>query len=208
MQIKKCIYKWHRTLSILIAFPVLFWAMSGFLHPVMTTIRPHIQTQSAPNNQIDTAELKIPIYQVLQQNHIDSIYNFRIVKFNNTEYYQIFSDANTTPSYYSAVTGAALKNGDIIYAKVLAQHFLNDSIASTVSPIISTQEITHFDGEYKSVNQLLPVCKVSFQRPDGIRIYVDTRQSRFSYAEDNKRAVFNQLFSFFIPGHGWTILEI
>ncbi|HSC38876.1 MAG TPA: hypothetical protein VLD19_13435, partial [Chitinophagaceae bacterium] len=53
------------------------------------------------------------------------------------------------------------------------------------------------DNEYKYINRLLPVYKVSFDRPDGIRIYVETGQDRFAFAMDNKRAVFDRLFTFF-----------
>jgi len=35
---RKNIYKWHRTLSLIIALPVVRWAASGFMHPIMTNI--------------------------------------------------------------------------------------------------------------------------------------------------------------------------
>jgi hypothetical protein len=39
---KKKIYQWHRTTSLIIAIPVILWAASGFMHPIMTTIRPKV----------------------------------------------------------------------------------------------------------------------------------------------------------------------
>jgi hypothetical protein len=64
--------------------------------------------------------------------------------------------------------------------------------------------LTSYDNEYKSINRLLPVYRVSFNRPDGIRIYVETTQDRFSFAMDNKRAVFDELFRLF---HTWGWLD-
>lgn len=61
-----------------------------------------------------------------------------------------------------------------------------------------------YDNEYKSINRLLPVYRVSFARPDGIRIYVETTQDRFSFAMDNRRAVFDEIFRLF---HTWGWLD-
>src|SRR6202000_2257295 len=57
--------------------------------------------------------------------------------------------------------------------------------------------VSAFDNEYKSINRLLPVYKVSFDRADGIRVYVETTQDRFSFAMDNRRAVFDEIFRLF-----------
>jgi len=65
--------------------------------------------------------------------------------------------------------------------------------------------ITAFDKEYKSINRLLPVYKVSFERPDGIRIYVETTQDRFAFAMDNKRAAFDTVFRLL---HNWDWLDV
>ncbi|MBO9573824.1 MAG: hypothetical protein J7497_16680, partial [Chitinophagaceae bacterium] len=59
--IRKKIYRWHRTLSIIIAIPVLCWAISGFMHPLMTNIRPEVATQSLPPTGIDTSQIKVPL---------------------------------------------------------------------------------------------------------------------------------------------------
>ncbi|MBA4198150.1 MAG: hypothetical protein C0459_11415 [Chitinophaga sp.] len=61
-----------------------------------------------------------------------------------------------------------------------------------------------FDDEYKSINKLLPVYKVAFERNDDIRIYVETIQDRFAFAVDDKRAVFNKIFALF---HTWEWLN-
>jgi uncharacterized iron-regulated membrane protein len=54
------------------------------------------------------------------------------------------------------------------------------------------------------VNRLLPVHKVTFNRPDGIRVYVETMQDRYAFAMDNKRAVFDNIFQWL---HTWSWLD-
>lgn len=71
--------------------------------------------------------------------------------------------------------------------------------------VLNVSLIRAYDKEYKSINRLLPVYRVSFDRADGIRIYVETTQDRFSFAMDNRRAVFDELFRVF---HTWGWLDI
>jgi hypothetical protein len=74
----------------------------------------------------------------------------------------------------------------------------------TGSKISNVSRITAFNGEYKFINRLLPVYRVSFNRADGIRVYVETTQDRFAFAMDNKRAIFDNLFQLF---HTWSWLD-
>jgi hypothetical protein len=71
---------------------------------------------------------------------------------------------------------------------------MTDTTGATVSDV---ELVENFNSEYKYINRLLPVYKVSFARADGIRIYVETWQDRFAFAMDNKRAVFDTFFAWF-----------
>lgn len=62
--------------------------------------------------------------------------------------------------------------------------------------VLDEERLIQFDDEYGAINRLLPVYKVSFDRPDGIRIYVQTTQDRFSLAVDSRRAAFNGVFRY------------
>jgi len=90
------------------------------------------------------------------------------------------------------------------------KHDCCEAAKSCVSQTISKTKIKKiellksFNDEYKYVNRLLPVYKVSFDRSDGIRVYVQTTGDRFSYAVDNKRAMFDKIFSLF---HNWSWLD-
>lgn len=74
----------------------------------------------------------------------------------------------------------------------------------TGSKVANVSRLTAFDNEYKFVNRILPVYRVAFNRPDGIRLYVETTQDRFTFAIDNKRAVFDTIFQWL---HTWSWLN-
>jgi len=73
---------------------------------------------------------------------------------------------------------------------------------TTGNKVADVTYVTKFNKEYNSINRLLPVYKVSFDRPDGIRLFVETTQDRFSTAIDNKRYAFTVFFEF-VHQMGW-----
>ena len=240
--IRKNIYRWHRWSSLIIALPVVLWAASGFMHPVMTTIRPRVATQFLAATPLDTGSIKLPLQEALHKNSISSFHNFRLVHIDTNWFYQVQKTANEPPLYLSVINGKKLANGDALYAQYLAKLFLEGPAApepagtqyasinhedmmmpdkaagataehdccdaatacvlgnETGSPVAGIALLRSFDAEYKFINRLLPVYKVKFDRPDGIRVYVETTQDRFAFAMDNKRAVFDKIFGLF---HTW-----
>ncbi|RXK80758.1 PepSY-associated TM helix domain-containing protein [Filimonas effusa] len=228
---RRNIYKWHRWVSVIVAVPVLLWAVSGFLHPVMTNVRPQIASQVLPVERIDSGYIKMPLAQVLKQNGIDSLYSVRIIHIDTSWFYQVKTNAAGRLEYFSALNGNRLKRGDWLYAQYLAKYFLegvkHDSLTihkqkpanepvsqdccdaatdcvmnASGAEVANVALVTEFNEEYKPNNRLLPVYCVSFNRPDGIRIYVETGQSRFSAAIDDKRALFTRFFSL-VHTWGW-----
>jgi hypothetical protein len=261
----KQLYQWHRRLSIIIAIPVLLWASSGFMHPLMTNIRPAIATQGWSLPIIDSGRLSFPLPEALHKHHLDSFAAVRLVHIDTNWFYQVQPAARragaannpasapvspaiqpAVPVYLSCRNGNVLAAGDWLYAQYLARHFLEgDGTTPAVTPataspaaprpivvpaaytetapdccgaatecvlhpargakVANVSLLTSYDKEYKSINRLLPVYRVSFERPDGIRIYVETTQDRFSFAMDNKRAVFDEIFRLF---HTWGWLDV
>jgi len=271
MIMRKRIYQLHRRLSIVIAIPVLLWAISGFMHPVMTNFRPVIATQGIPPVPVDSARVRFSLAEALRKHHIDSISNFRFVHIDTNWFYQVQPAGNTAvPIYISCTNGNVLVAGDWLYAQYLARQFLEgaapyrmandgpetkkagrtdrDGMATNgngaaadgtgrpavemhVMPVSLAVSAAHdccgaatetvlnpvkgakvtnvsmlkaYDREYKTINRLLPVYRVSFDRPDGIRVYVETTQDRYSFAMDNRRAVFDEIFRLF---HTWGWLD-
>lgn len=245
--IKRKIYQWHRTVSIIIAVPVILWAISGFMHPIMTNIRPKVATQWIMPSVIDSTKINVSLKTALQLNKIDSFSNFRIVHIDTNWFYQIQPIAKKEPYYLSTATGKILHHGDWLYAQYLAKIFLEgqkkdstytDTLASRFfnksaihdccnaatecvlqvksgSKVKDVTYVSEFNKEYNSINRLLPVYKVSFEREDGIRIFVETTQDRFGTAIDNKRYAFTVFFEFFhqmgwlnFLGKGRLVVEI
>jgi hypothetical protein len=227
---RRNIYKWHRTSSLIIAIPVLLWALSGFLHPIMTNLRPKVAGQGLVEEAVDSSRIKVDLQDALQQNKIDSVYSVRLVHIDTSWFYQVKSTAQGRLEYFSTLNGKRLKRGDWLYAQYLAKLFLEGQpkkkteVAATeaVEPVAQdccdaatdcvmlsegaavtdVSVVSDFDGEYKSINRILPVYKVSFERPDGVRLYVETAQSRFALAVDNRRAAFTTFFSL-VHTWGW-----
>ncbi len=227
---RRNIYKWHRTLSLIIAIPVVLWAASGFLHPIMTTFRPKIATQFLTADAINSSKIKIPLQEALQKNNITQFHNFRFIHIEDNWFYQVQRTANELPVYISTQTGKRLPDGDKLYAQYIAKLFLEgkdgapkdtaaiapaehdccDAATSCVllndkgSKVSKVTLINDFDDEYKFVNRLLPAYKINFDREDGIRVYVETTSDKFAYAVDNKRAFFDKIFSLF---HTWSWMD-
>lgn len=201
---KKELYKVHRLLSFIIGIPVFLWAISGLLHPLMTSVRPHINTQAAPLDSLTPLEAVHfqSLLTICMQHGIHRFYKTRLININKNWYYQVQTSADTIPIYINANDGMLLPKGDQVYATMLACHFLGDSAAMPLPDPV--QRLTGFTKDYKYVNRQLPVYRVGFNREDSIAIYVDTQESRFSFAEDKHRNGFNRFFAFF---HTWSWLD-
>lgn len=127
---RKNIYKWHRTLSLIIAIPVLLWAVSGFMHPLMTNVRPKVAAQWIVPAVIDSNKIKVPLQTALQQNGIDSFESVRIIHIDTNLFYQV-KLTNRGLLYYSTATGKLLPKGDWLYAQYLARLFLEGQAQDT-----------------------------------------------------------------------------
>ncbi|OLY91488.1 PepSY-associated TM region [Cnuella takakiae] len=224
-------YRWHRITSLIVALPILLWTISGLLHPVINSSKPQVRNQSLPPTAIDTTRISLPLQQALQQNGIQYIHNFRIVKLYEVFYYQVQQPGIDTPTYINCASGTTLLNGDRNYAAYLAHQFLyaklkggtkqgghHHAAAASILPasfgtaqqplgkarIKSVQLLTHFDSEYKASNKILPVYRVTFDRADSIRLYIETPADRLVLAIDQRKAWFTQFFSI---THSWSFLN-
>lgn len=147
---RKNIYKWHRQLSLIIAIPVVLWAASGFMHPVMTNIRPRVGTQWLSSRPIDSSKLIVPLQDALLKNNIDTIHNVRIVKMANNWFYQVQLPGQPVLQYFSTQTGMILKKGDELYARYLAKQFLQgvkqpDKTTTALSALTANTGASSFD---------------------------------------------------------------
>lgn len=192
-------YKWHRILGLIALLPVISWTISGISHPFMSNwFRPYIPVEVYKEPVQSQLKIKLSIQQVLDTNHIVALRNFTLVNLNNTTYYQVLG-TDSVYNYYDAINGKLLPHGDQLYAEWMARYFTRDS-ASTIKAITLRKT---FDSQYQPVNHLLPVWKVSFNRPDGMDVYIETGQSRLGTFNNNTR---KWMLWFFEQLHTWDFL--
>jgi len=199
MSAKTNFYKWHRIFGLIAIVPVICWTLSGLSHPFMSNwFRPFIPVEVYKPPVQSEVKPALSIQRVLDINHITELRNFGLVSFNKTSYYQVLGN-DSVYNYYSANDGRLLKNGDQQYAIWLARYFTQDSVSAIKS--ISPQKT--FDGQYQPINHLLPVWKVSFDRSDGMDVYIETGQSRMGTFNNNTRKALLWVFEQF---HTWEFL--
>lgn len=124
---KKHIYRWHRITALIISVPVLLWAISGFMHPFMTNVKPALAQQWIPVKAINTEKIKWSLRDVLAKHTIAEFTKSRIVSMGNQYFYQIALPGDPELIYISASNGERLKGGDALYARHLAKQFLDGS---------------------------------------------------------------------------------
>lgn len=231
MRLPKKIYAFHRTMSLVIAIPVALWALSGMMHPLMTSLRPSVATQTLEPDSIDRNRVGVTVSYALKRNRIDSIQAVRLVHIDTNWFYQVKTEYCAVPVYMSVRDGRRLSNGDALYARWLARQFMGaaprpdrkqyaslevammdccDAATACAmderagSKIRKLRRVDRFEGEYNAVNRYLPVYRVDFERDDELRVYVSTWEGKFALAVDRRRAVFDRVFALF---HTWSWLD-
>ncbi|AMJ66243.1 PepSY domain-containing protein [Hymenobacter sp. PAMC 26628] len=194
------VYRWHRVLGLVTVVPVIMWTLSGLSHPLMSNwLRPTIAHETVPAPPLPTAALAVPVAQVLAQYHLAAVRNLRVVQYRHRPYYQL-TDGLGRPRYFAAATGQELPGGDLAYAEDVARYLLADS----TSAVARAERLTHYTGDYKFINRLLPVWKITFARPDGMAVFVETGQSRMGTFNNHARATFLWVFGML---HNWDFLD-
>ncbi|MFD1873262.1 PepSY domain-containing protein [Hymenobacter bucti] len=193
-------YRWHRLLGIITVVPVILWTLSGISHPLMSNwLRPPIAHETVPAPPLAATALVVPVAQVLADHHLPAVQNLRVVQYQRQPYYQV-TTASGKLRYFSAATSRELPGGDQAYAEDVARYLLADS----TSAVASAERLTHYTGDYKFINRLLPVWKITLARPDGMAVFVETGQSRMGTFNNHARATFLWVFGMM---HNWDFLE-
>jgi len=196
----KQLYKWHHRIGLLITIPILGWCLSGLTHPMMAhlfKIKPAKRFIKPSPIHLDSSTVSLET--ALAANDIKEFSNFRLINFQEESYYQIIKKGKET-RYINTKTSAMLDNGDELYAEYLARYFLADQ----KSPIAKITKLDQFTFEYKFINRLLPAYKVSFERGDGMDVYVETNSTRLATMNNRTRKTCIAIFSYL---HNWSFLN-
>lgn len=199
-KLKKKLYKWHRILGLITIIPLIMWTASGLMHPMMAHwFKVPLAHEKIEPLAIEKSKVNLSLQQITAQNNINSFYNFRLINFEDSVYYQVKA-VDKSIRYFNAVNGKELINGDQLYAQYLARYFLGDN----KSKIDSTALINSFTTKYQYVNRLLPVYKVCFATDSKMDLYVETFGSRLATYNDADRKAFIWVFNNF---HTWAFLD-
>ncbi|WP_163400475.1 PepSY-associated TM helix domain-containing protein [Flavobacterium fluviatile] len=199
-KIKQKAYAWHRIIGLITIIPVIFWTLSGLMHPFMAHFfKPTIANERLEIKPIDKSQLTLSIQEVLAKNNITDFRNFKIVSFENNTFYQVKTVTGDL-LYFNTLDAKKLENGDQKYAHWLSRYFLDDQ----KSPIAKTDIVTEFTSQYKYVNRYLPVYKVTFDRPDAMEVYVETASGKLAAFNPKSRQAFIWFFDVF---HNWAFMD-
>lgn len=191
-------YQWHRKTGIIVLVPIIMWCVSGLMHPIMARwFKVEIPNRFITFPALQAGDFEVSLQEVLLKNGIASMGNVNVVLMDDQRYYQVQpADRQEEIQYFSTKDGTKLADGDAVYAAYLARYFIEEWSAD----IRQIERVIDYTGEYKFINRLLPVYKVSFDRPDAMDVYVHTASSRLGTANDKSRKVFLWLFSTL---HNW-----
>lgn len=193
-------YRWHRLLGVVTVVPVLMWTLSGLSHPLMSNLlRPAIAHETIPTPPLAADALVVPVAQVLARHGLRALRTLRVVQYRHQPYYQLTDELGQL-RYFAAATGQELPSGDRAYAEAVARYVLADS----TSALAGAERLTHFTADYKFINRLLPVWKITLARPDGMAVFVETGQSRLGTFNNHARATFLWTFGML---HNWDFLD-
>lgn len=210
---KRQFYIWHNRLGIVAFSAILIWSLSGFLHPLMSWTQPRPVQPFLKQTPIKAEHLKISLSDALAKNNLKTFGGFNIVNFDGATFYQILSEnseakmfadsgadchasvvsdavSTETPVYLNTETGEQLENADERYAEYLARYFTDENWAE----IASIRLLTSFEGDYKSINRLLPVYEVKFKRADEMRAFVETNSSKLGTLTDRRKTWLQRTF--------------
>lgn len=190
-------FLWHRRLAWLMALPVLCWALSGMLHPMMSNwFRPEIKNRFLPAKEITLPAASIPLHTLCKD--FEKIHMLKLVSLKNKASLLVITPDQQL-HFLDPKTGKKTNNAEKIYAEQLARSYLGD----TSSPLLQIEKIEKFGGTYSYINRFLPVYRVILKREDGLQAMVDLRTGKLASYDDPFRRVTTQLFRHM---HTWAFL--
>jgi len=191
------LYRWHRRIGLAVFIAIIAWALSGLSHPIMSRINPRPVAMHPPVSTGAIADLS-PLSAALLANGIAELAQAQLLNIDGDSFYRVEHGDSTT--YINARSGLRADLNDRTYAESLARYYLGDELSN----IASIELITAFDEDYLYINRFLPVYKVTFDRPDNMRAYVEVSTGRLATLIDDRKAFFGWVFR---QLHSWVFIE-
>lgn len=193
----KLLLRWHRSLAMIAAVPVLAWTLTGLLHPVMSRWQPSAVAMKppaemlAPPSGMVWSDLPAPA-RILPATL--SLRELRALTWQQQPYWM----AQTTAGerlYFDARTGRPAEIEQALVS-ALARHY-----TGAQTPVRSISLVSAFDHEYAFVNRYLPVWRVAFDQPDALVAFIEPRSLLLAALTDTWKTRFSLLFANL---HSWA----
>lgn len=179
----------HRFLMWIALAALVSFAVSGFLHVLLTWLGPQTSVQRPPQQAFTVQQLQavVPLLQLQNIRQADIV---KLVPSARGALLQVTTDALAPRRYFDLRDGSELADYDEIQARWLAAHYLgNDDHA-----IADVQFQTAFDSDYPWVNRLLPVYKIRLAGERGLTLYLHTETLALAAINDASKTRIQGLF--------------
>ena len=179
------IIKWHRRLAWVAGIALIAWGLSGMLHPIMSWI------------SVKPMSYMPPVKEAIAWDKIRHNPDAVMAAGQDISFARIVMLSGHPALQMTGRDGGrqimALDDGNIIdeksYAVSLAQYY-----SGAKESIKDVHLITEYSRAYPPNNRFLPVWRVSFDRPDGLKVYVDTSNDKLGTITTNLKVVLLSVF--------------
>lgn len=192
------LHQWHMRAGPWIALAVMLWALSGLGHPILSRLNPKPQTSLPPLAPLTFSGLQSP-QTALQAAGLDRFQALRLWQpSGENPVYRVEVQGET--HWIDARTGAVHPEGERAWAERLARHYAGD----LSRPIAHARVLHSFNNDYHYIDRLLPIWEIGFDRPDGLRAYVDPASGRLATLTNRRKDWTGKLFRWM---HSWSPIQ-
>jgi len=194
---KKLMYKWHGRLAWIMAVPILLWALSGVLHPLMSNwFKPDIAKRFLPAVEITPPANQLTVAEICAD--FEEVHMVKTISLQGKAALFVVTP-DQKQHYRDCITGKPIADGEQLYAEQLARAYLDDQD----SALVKITKIEEFSSSYSYIHRFLPVYRVELDRADGIQVVVDPRTGKLAAYDNSFRRVASVAFSWL---HTWSFL--
>lgn len=186
----------HRWVALVGGVALLLWGVSGLMHVTMSTFGPQPARFFPPQRPLQLVGVQ-PLDATLRQAGVSRAAAVKVIVGEHENLLQVTETQDAPRRYFRLSDGAELKGHDPRHAAYLARYFMGEAQA----PIRSIEWTTAFSDVYPAVNRLLPVYKVSFDRPDGLTAYIYTETNTVAAATNDRQTALLRAFQWM---HTWS----
>lgn len=189
--------KYHRSIGVIVSVFLLAWSSSGMFH-LWAKANLGKDAKISYASTYKAERIKISLTEIIK-NQAETV-SISLVGFNDKMSYRTLK-TDQSILYFNAESGEILENGEVEYAKFLAEKFSGNKQIIDVTPI------TKFGGEYGFILKRLPAMKIQYAENSNERVYVDTSSGKLALKINDGIAQWEDLtFDYLHKGHflDWT----